>query len=171
MSFRGFKCYPDGDNMKQDKVWGPGLVECFLFRRKQDKVEYLMLKRSAKVVFPGMWQCVVGTLDPGEEVLKGMRRELKEETGLKPDKMWWLESSAVAYRPKMDRLLPVAFFAAEVGPEDKVRLSDEHVACRWVPFLTALRMLRWRTQKIAIAEADRAIVRGDKKQSKDLKIA
>ena len=156
--------------MVQDMVWGPGLVECFLFRGKKGKTEYLMLKRSAKVVFPGMWQCVVGTLDPGEEIIKGMKREIKEETGLKPKKMWWLESSGVAYRPKMDRLLPVAFFAGEVGSEDKIKLSDEHVAYKWVPFLTALRMLRWRTQKIAIAETEQAIVRGDKGLSKDLEI-
>lgn len=155
----------------RDKVWGPGLVECFLFRRKKGKAEYLMLKRSAKVVFPGMWQCVVGTLDPGEEILKGMKREIKEETGLKPRKMWWLESSAVAYRPKMDRLLPVAFFAGGVGSEEKVKLSDEHVAYKWVPFLTALRMLRWRTQKIAVAEAEQAIVRGNKGLSKDLELS
>lgn len=167
--------------MKRDKVWGPGLVECFLFRgpdksgsplryEKKGKTEYLMLKRSAKVVFPGMWQCVVGTLDPGEEILKGMKREIKEETGLVPRKIWWLESSAVAYRPKMDRLLPVAFFAGEVGYEKKVKLSDEHVAFKWVPFLTAMRMLRWRTQKIAIAETDQAIVRGEEKLRKDLEI-
>jgi len=154
----------------QNKVWGPGLVECFLFRGKKGKTEYLMLKRSAKVVFPGMWQCVVGTLDPGEEILKGMKREIKEETGLVPRKIWWLESSVVAYRPKMDRLLPVAFFTGEVGSEEKIKLSDEHVAFKWVSFLTALKMLRWRTQKIAIAEADQAIVRGDKRLSKDLEL-
>lgn len=156
--------------MKKDVVWGAGLVECFLFRKSKEKSEYLMLKRSAKVVFPGMWQCVVGTLEPGEGILKGMKREIREETGLALRKMWWLESSAVAYRPKMDRILPVAFFAAEVGPEDKVKLSDEHVAYKWVPFLTALKMLRWRTQKIAIAEADQAIVRGNRKMSRDLEI-
>jgi 8-oxo-dGTP pyrophosphatase MutT (NUDIX family) len=156
--------------MVQNKVWGPGLVECFLFRKRKGKAEYLMLKRSAKVVFPGMWQCVVGTLDPGEEIIKGMKREIKEETGLKPKKMWWLESSAVAYRPKMDRLLPVAFFAGEVGFEEKVKLSDEHVAYKWVPFLTALRMLRWRTQKIAIAETEQGIIRGNVKLRKDLEI-
>ena len=155
----------------QNKVWGPGLVECFLFRKRKGKVEYLMLKRSTKVVFPGMWQCVVGTLDPGEGILKGMKREIKEETGLKGRKMWWLESSAVAYRPKLDRLLPVAFFAGEVGSEEKIKLSDEHEAYKWVPFLTALRMLRWRTQKIGIAEADQVIVRSDKKLSKDLEIS
>jgi len=156
--------------MIMEKVWGPGLVECFVFRKRRGKVEYLMLKRSARVVFPEMWQCVVGTLEPGEEILKGMKRELKEETGLKPRKMWWLESSAVAYRPKIDRLLPVAFFAGEVGSEEKVKLSGEHVAYKWVPFLTALRMLRWRTQKIAIAEADQAIIRGNEKLKKDLEI-
>jgi len=156
--------------MVQNKVWGPGLVECYLFRNRKGKSEYLMLKRSADIVFPGMWQCVVGTLEPGEKILKGMRREIKEETGLKPKKMWWLESSAVAYRPKMDRLLPVTFFAAEVGSGEKIKLSDEHVAFKWVSFLTALKMLRWRTQKIAIAEADQAIVRGDKRLSKDLEI-
>jgi 8-oxo-dGTP pyrophosphatase MutT (NUDIX family) len=155
---------------KEDKVWGAGLVECFLFRKKGEKAEYLMLKRSTKVVFPGMWQCVVGTLEPGEEILPGMKREIKEETSLKPKKFWWLESSTVAYRPKMDRILPVAFFAAEVGTEDEVKLSDEHETCQWVPFLTALKMLRWRTQKIAIAEVDQVIVRGDERAKKDLEI-
>jgi 8-oxo-dGTP pyrophosphatase MutT (NUDIX family) len=157
-------------DMINEKVWGQGLVECFVFRKKKGKAEYLMLKRSAKVLFPGMWQCVVGTLEPGEEILNGMKRELREETKLNPWKMWWLESSAVAYRPKIDRLLPVAFFAVEVGSEEKVKLSDEHLAYKWVPFLTALRMLRWRTQKIAIAEADKAIVRGDKRLSKNLEL-
>lgn len=154
----------------EEKVWGAALVECFLFRGKGQNAEYLMLKRSDKVVFPRMWQCVVGTLEPGEEILAGMKREILEETGFKPKKMWWLESSAVAYRPKLDRLLPVAFFAAEVGPDEEIKLSDEHVEFKWVPFLTALKMLRWRTQKIAIAEVDQAIVRGDEKLRKDLEI-
>jgi dATP pyrophosphohydrolase len=154
----------------EDKVWGAGLVECFLFRWKGQVAEYLMLKRSGKVVFPGMWQCVVGTLEPGEEILAGMKREILEETGLKPEKLWWLESSGIAYRPKLDRLLPVAFFAGEVGTKEEPKLSDEHVELKWVPFLTALKMLRWRTQKIAIAEVDQAIIRGDEKLRKDLEV-
>ena len=41
-----------------------------------------MQRRSAKrVLFPGAWDIVGGHLEPGEEIMDALRRELTEETG------------------------------------------------------------------------------------------
>ena len=50
-----------------------------------DRVEILLMRRAPGRILPGLWQCVSGSLEPGESVPAGALRELFEETGLGPD--------------------------------------------------------------------------------------
>jgi 8-oxo-dGTP pyrophosphatase MutT (NUDIX family) len=43
--------------------------------------EILLIRRSPGRILPGLWQCVSGSLEPGERVTSGALRELAEETG------------------------------------------------------------------------------------------
>ena len=47
----------------------------------QEKNTLLMLRRSAHKGSPGYWELPGGSLESGEDVFSGARRELKEETG------------------------------------------------------------------------------------------
>jgi 8-oxo-dGTP pyrophosphatase MutT (NUDIX family) len=45
-------------------------------------IELLLLRRSAGRPLAGLWQCVTGTIEPGERVVAAAIRELEEETGI-----------------------------------------------------------------------------------------
>ncbi len=64
----------------------PDLVDCWMFRvpttaRGVERPEILLIRRSPGRILPGLWQCVSGSLEPGERVAVGALRELAEETG------------------------------------------------------------------------------------------
>jgi dATP pyrophosphohydrolase len=59
----------------------PIQVEAIIFRRKGNIVEYLLLKRLPDR--NGFWQPVTGGLEQGETRTEALRREIREETGIK----------------------------------------------------------------------------------------
>jgi 8-oxo-dGTP pyrophosphatase MutT (NUDIX family) len=59
----------------------PIQVEAIIFRRKSGTIEYLLLKRLPDR--NGFWQPVTGGLEEGETRTEALRREIKEETGIK----------------------------------------------------------------------------------------
>ncbi len=80
----------------------PDLVDCWIYRAATDGdardaapvgaggsdragAGILLLRRAPGRILPGLWQCVSGSLEPGERVAMGALRELREETGFGPD--------------------------------------------------------------------------------------
>ena len=59
----------------------PIQVEAIIFRRNGYKVEYLLMKRLPER--NGFWQPVTGGVEEGETRNETLRREIREETGIK----------------------------------------------------------------------------------------
>jgi 8-oxo-dGTP pyrophosphatase MutT (NUDIX family) len=59
----------------------PIQVEAIIFRRKNSTIEYLLLKRLPGR--NGFWQPITGGVEEGETQEETLRREIKEETGMK----------------------------------------------------------------------------------------
>ena len=59
----------------------PIQVEAIVFRRNSNTIEYLLLKRLPDR--NGFWQPVTGGLEEGETLVEALRREIREETGIK----------------------------------------------------------------------------------------
>ncbi|MGH2465807.1 MAG: NUDIX domain-containing protein, partial [Candidatus Limnocylindrales bacterium] len=64
----------------------PDLVDVWIFRIPagavdESGIEILLLRRAPGRILAGLWQCVSGSLEPGETVVAGALRELHEETG------------------------------------------------------------------------------------------
>lgn len=53
---------------------------------KNSRGEYLITKRAPNKGFPNMWECTGGSALAGDDSLSAALRELKEETGLTPNK-------------------------------------------------------------------------------------
>ncbi|MEW5991599.1 MAG: NUDIX domain-containing protein [Chloroflexota bacterium] len=132
----------------------PDLVACWLFRvRPNAELEILLIRRAADRMFPGLWQCVTGRLEPGERIEAGAIREVAEETGLGPadleavyetDLVNWFHDSSV------DALLSEAVFAARVRADAEVGLSREHDDARWLPVGEAKALVTWPAYERAI---------------------
>jgi 8-oxo-dGTP pyrophosphatase MutT (NUDIX family) len=135
----------------------PDLVECWVFRvvppsdaadrrSDADRLEILLIRRAAHRIFPGLWQCVTGGVEPGEHVPAAAMREVREETGLgagEIERFYDLDQVAPFYDEGSDAVVVSAIFAARVRPDAEARESWEHDGLRWVPAAEAPRLAIW----------------------------
>jgi dATP pyrophosphohydrolase len=136
-------------------------IEVYLFRRRRPRrIEFLLLRRSRAKKLPGVWQPVTGKLDRGETAFKAARREVREETGLTPRRWWVLESMTVFFDPEADKVRALPLFAAEIGPKDPVRLSEEHDAHRFAQSGAASRLFLWQSQRRALRAVQDEVLAG-----------
>ncbi len=122
------------------------------FKKNQmdSKVKYLILKR--KKHWKG-WEFTKGKIELFETKRMTVRREVKEETGLKIIKIKRFKIDGVyRYKKKLkDRPGVVGqtyhLFAAEVK-EGKVKIDErEHSGYKWMSFKEAEKKLTWENQK------------------------
>ena len=92
-------------------------VDTYALRGAGDNLEILTLRRSASGRCPGSWETVHGTIEPGETPVQASMRELREETGLLPDKFYNLSRTEAFYQHRTDELalIPGATNAANTG--------------------------------------------------------
>ncbi len=135
----------------------PDLVECWVFRvvphpgpsdarPEADRLEILLIRRAPHRIFPGLWQCVTGGVEPGERVPTAALRELEEETGLGADDVeafFDLDQAAPFYDEGSDTVVVSAIFAVRVRPDATPRPSREHDAVRWVSAAEAPTLAIW----------------------------
>jgi 8-oxo-dGTP pyrophosphatase MutT (NUDIX family) len=132
----------------------PDLVECWVFRVPPGgDVELLLVRRAPGRIFPGLWQCVTGGVEPGERVPLAALREVGEELGFGPsdiEAFYDLDTVTHFYDDGPDAIVAGAVFAVRVRPDAAVTLSHEHDDARWVEREDALRLTVWPTYATTI---------------------
>ena len=131
----------------------PDLVDCWIYRSQGDGPQILLMRRSAGRILPGLWQCVSGSLEPGERVTGAALRELDEETGYAGDSIeafYDLDLVNQFHEPSMDGIVTAAVFAVRVAPGVEPRLSHEHDEARWLALGDAHREVVWPGYRTAI---------------------
>jgi 8-oxo-dGTP pyrophosphatase MutT (NUDIX family) len=139
----------------------PDLVECWVFRvvpptgaadaavdarPDAERVEILLIRRAPDRIFPGLWQCVTGRIEPGERVTAAAMREVAEETHLAGDAIaaWYdLDHVAPFYDEGSDAVVVSAIFAARIRDGAEPRSSREHDGMRWVTAADAPALAIW----------------------------
>ena len=91
-----------------------------------ERLEVLALRRSHAGRCPESWETVHGTIEPGETPVQASLRELREETGLVPEKFYNLSRTEAFYQHRTDELAVIPVFVAFVAAGATVRLSAEH---------------------------------------------
>ena len=122
------------------------LIDLFVYKRVSKEFQYLLLKRSDDVVFPKMWQMISGTIEKEEKAIETALRELQEETGLKPEKIFVIPKLTEFFFPEQDTINLVPIFLVE-SKTDTIVLSEEHAEYGWFDFPEALEKLHWNTWK------------------------
>jgi dATP pyrophosphohydrolase len=120
------------------------MVQVHIATKSKDSDEYsfLLLKRSDNVkVYPSIWQVITGTVESGETAIQTVIREVKEETGLNPMKMWIVPYISMFFDYKNNEVNAVPVFGILTNCEDIVRLSEEHQSFKWVSFDECLKIL------------------------------
>jgi 8-oxo-dGTP pyrophosphatase MutT (NUDIX family) len=136
----------------------PDLVDCWMFRvvmsaRDVPSTEILLLRRASGRILPGLWQCVSGTLEPGERVAVGALRELAEETGFGAEEIeafYDLDLVNQFHEPSYDAVVTAAVFAVRIRNGAKHTLSHEHDDARWTAVEDAHAEVVWPGYRTAI---------------------
>ncbi|MCL5267135.1 MAG: NUDIX pyrophosphatase [Bacteroidetes bacterium] len=126
------------------------IVEVVVFR-KSSPPEFLVLQRSDRdQIYPGLWQIVSGGIEQGEKAYEAALREIEEEIGMPPTRIFNTPLTNTFYFHTNDSVNVSPVFAAEVGPAAVVRLSPEHKQFRWLKKEEAMLLLVWPGQKKAV---------------------
>ena len=125
------------------------IIDAYIFRQTDDRLNFLLLKRAETKIYKHLWQGVAGKIEEGETASEAAIRELKEETGFDPVRMFVADHVSKFYEVHGDRINLVPVFGIEVDRED-VTISEEHCEFKWVNFETARDTLIWKGQKEGI---------------------
>jgi len=145
----------------------PRQIHVFLYRKGETGWEYAVFLRSN---LKDCWQGVSGGVEDDETLEEAARRELWEEIGRQQAlPLYPLECvnsfpAAIIGKKHAARwgenviLVPIHYFA--VAYDGPIRLSEEHLEYRWLPYEAASALLYFPEQKTALYELNERILRG-----------
>ena len=145
--------------MNQIKV---RVVDCYVYRRTDNGIVFLLMKRNLNKIYEHLWQGVAGKIEEGETSSEAAIRELKEETGLSPVNMFVADHVSKFYEVHGDRINLVPVFGIEVDSEI-INLSEEHISYKWVDINEALNTLVWNGQKKGIQTVHDMVINNDER--------
>jgi 8-oxo-dGTP pyrophosphatase MutT (NUDIX family)/energy-coupling factor transporter ATP-binding protein EcfA2 len=119
-----------------------GTIECYVVQPHPDGWRVLLLQRAANTIRPGSWEAVTGAIDPGERPEEAAVREMAEETGLRPDRLYCVAVQPF-YLPRRSSIQMSVVFAAFVDDPGAVALSDEHQRFEWLGVDDAVARSTW----------------------------
>ena len=94
--------------------------------------KYLVLLRSPNAkYFPKHWDFPGGKLDKEEDPIKGIKREIFEETSLKLDNLKKIGYYEFDFDNIGEKTHKFTIYLAE-SKKGSIRISDEHTKFRWV---------------------------------------
>ncbi|HEX5488569.1 MAG TPA: NUDIX domain-containing protein [Rhodanobacteraceae bacterium] len=133
------------------------MVSVVAIRGDTDPQQVLLLRRAAKYL-NGAWSYVAGHVEPDETGRQAACRELAEETGLVPQRLYATSFCEQFYSAADDCIEVVPAFVAMVAADAVVHLNGEHSAFRWLPFDAAMAELPFGSQRDLFAYVRREFV-------------
>jgi dATP pyrophosphohydrolase len=143
-------------------------VSVFVIKLESDAHKVLLLLRSARETLQDMWCQVAGAVEPGETAWQAALRELREETGLTPSRLYSADICEQFYDLNQDRIEIVPVFVAFLDSDQQITLNDEHTAYRWVTFEEARDLLVFAGQRSVLAAIKREFL--DRQPNERLRI-
>lgn len=106
-------------------------VDAVIFVREERDLRLLLIKRKNDP-FKEKWALPGGFLEEDEALVDGARRELEEETGLKPKDLWQIKAFGAPGRDPRGRIISIAFLGI-LDAAEEVKGNDDAGEAKWFP--------------------------------------
>lgn len=137
------------------------IVDVYVLRESSGGLNVLLLRRAEQTRCSGAWEAVHGHIEGTETPAEAAFREMNEETGLAPARLYNLSRVESFYQHRLDEVALVPVFAAFVLPHVTVQLSGEHDRHEWVPLSEAANRCAWPRERRALADIIALLGSGD----------
>ncbi len=138
-----------------------GFIDAYVLRPGAGGLEVLVLRRAPGGRSPGSWETVHGHIEPGETPVQAALRELREETGLEPDRLYNLSRVEAFYRHQTNEIVLIPVFVGVVGGRAGVRHSAEHDRAEWLEAPAAAARFSWPRERRALDDVLSILGSGD----------
>lgn len=137
------------------------LVDAYLLRPARAGLEALVLRRGEGGRCPGSWETVHGHIEPGETPAQAAAREILEETGVRPERLYNMSRVESFYQHGIDEVALVPVFVGIADAAAVVQLGPEHEAAEWLTVEAAAARYSWPREGRAVRDAARLLATGD----------
>ncbi len=133
-----------------------------IYRKEKNKILYLLLYRKARKNYIEMWDFPRGLIEKGETPKEDVKREIREETGIRNLKFikGFRKKVRWFYKKEGKIIFKEATYFLAGTKTKKVRLDFEHDKFRWCTFEEALKLIKFSNRKNVLKKADKLLKEG-----------
>lgn len=136
------------------------LIDLYVLRGAGPDLRCLVLRRASGTRCTGAWEVVHGHIEAGETPVEAARREMLEETGLTPSRLFNVSRVEAFYQHRINEVALVPVFAAFVEAGSEPSLGDEHDRAEWLTPDEARARVAWPREARAIEDIVRMVGTG-----------
>lgn len=136
-----------------------GVVDVYAIRPRRDGWLVLALQRALDTRCPTAWETIHGHIESGERPEDAAVRELREETGLAPERLY--NVTCQPFYLHVTGVVQVSVvFCAFIAEPAAVTLGAEHSAYEWLTADDAAWRFVWPRERAALSEIRQLLADG-----------
>ena len=141
------------------------IVDVYVFRRLNGRVQFLLLQRKPEVSMANTWQAFHSQIKMGSTTLQTVREVVNEASDLEVDEIYSADYINQFYDEGRDAMVLSPVFAVTVKAQAPVRLSAEYRDAAWFDRDDATSRLPFSGQRWAVRHIDEIMSIGETERS------
>ena len=137
------------------------IVDVYVFRRLNARVQFLLLQRRPDVVMGRTWQGFHTKVEEDETAIAASQRAVRELAGLEATAIYSADYINQFYDDSRDAIVLAPVLALTVHPSAVVRLAEEFADFGWIERDEATARLAFAGQRWAVRHIDEIMSIGD----------
>lgn len=137
------------------------IVDVYVFRRLNGRVQFLLLQRKQDVSMSNTWQAFHSQIQMGETTLKTVDRVVRESINLEVNEVFSADYINQFYDEGRDALVLSPVFAVTLKEQSPVRLGADYRDAAWLERDAATARLPFSGQRWAVRHIDEIMSIGE----------
>lgn len=137
------------------------IVDIYVFRRLNARVQFLLLQRRSDVTLPHTWQAFHAQVRVGDTTMQTIKDTVKRLSGLNVSEVFSADYVNQFYDESRDALVLAPVFAVNVRPQSPIDLWDDYRDVAWFDRDEATARLPFSGQRWAVRHIDEIMGLGE----------